>query len=94
MDQDFTPYIHAAAGAARRCRFSAARPSRAEKVKIGFIFLGPVGDYGWTWAHNKARLQVEKELGDKDQTVYVENCSGRRPPRSRSSAICASRAAS
>lgn len=45
----------------------------ADKVKIGFIFLGPIGDYGWTWAHNQGRLMVDKELGDKVETVYVEN---------------------
>ena len=33
------------------------RPAFAqEKVKVGFVFLGPIGDYGWTWAHNKGRL--------------------------------------
>ena len=45
----------------------------ADKVKIGFIFLGPIGDYGWTWAHNKGRMAVESALGDKVETVYVEN---------------------
>ena len=51
-----------------------ASPAFAEdKVKVGFIFLGPIGDYGWTWAHNQARLMVDKELGDKVETVYVEN---------------------
>ncbi|MBI1170123.1 BMP family ABC transporter substrate-binding protein [bacterium] len=45
----------------------------ADKVKIGFIFLGPIGDYGWTWAHNKGRMAVESELGDQVETIYVEN---------------------
>ncbi|MCO6186042.1 BMP family ABC transporter substrate-binding protein [Rhizobium sp. L1K21] len=44
-----------------------------DKVKVGFIFLGPIGDYGWTWAHNKGRLALESALGDKVETVYVEN---------------------
>ena len=44
-----------------------------DKVKIGFVFLGPIGDYGWTWAHNKGREAVEAALGDKVETVYVEN---------------------
>ena len=44
-----------------------------EKVKVGFIFLGPIGDYGWTWAHNKGREAVDAALGDKVETVYVEN---------------------
>ncbi len=51
-----------------------ASPALAEdKVKVGFIFLGPIGDYGWTWAHNKGREAVEAELGDKVETIYVEN---------------------
>lgn len=44
-----------------------------EKVKVGFIFLGPIGDYGWTWAHNKGREAIDAVLGDKVETVYVEN---------------------
>ncbi len=50
------------------------KPALAEdKIKIGFIFLGPIGDYGWTWAHNKGREAVDAALGDKVETVYVEN---------------------
>jgi basic membrane protein A len=44
-----------------------------EKVKVGFVFLGPIGDYGWTWAHNKGREAIDAALGDKVETVYVEN---------------------
>ena len=47
--------------------------SAADPLKIGFIFLGPVGDYGWTWAHNKGRLELEKALGSKVKTTFVEN---------------------
>ena len=45
----------------------------AEKVKVGFIFLGPIGDYGWTWAHNKGRMAIDAALGDKVETIYTEN---------------------
>ena len=45
----------------------------ADKIKVGFIFLGPIGDYGWTWAHNKGRMQIDTELGDQVETIYVEN---------------------
>lgn len=62
-----------AAGAAATLPVLGRKAFAADKVKIGFIFLGPIGDYGWTWAHNKGREQVEKELGDKIETVYVEN---------------------
>jgi len=50
------------------------RPAFAqEKTKVGYVFLGPIGDYGWTWAHNKGRELVDSTLGDKVETVYVEN---------------------
>ena len=44
-----------------------------DKVKIGFVFLGPIGDFGWTWAHNKGREAVDAALGDRVETVYVQN---------------------
>ena len=50
---------------------SAARAE--DKIKVGFIFLGPIGDYGWTWAHNTGREAIDAELGDKVETLYVEN---------------------
>ena len=53
---------------------SLATPGLAEgKVKVGFIFLGPIGDYGWTWAHNKGRMAIDAALGGKVETIYVEN---------------------
>ncbi len=45
----------------------------AEPLKIGFVYVGPVGDHGWTYAHDQARLMIEKELGDKVKTSFVEN---------------------
>jgi simple sugar transport system substrate-binding protein len=44
-----------------------------EKTKVGFVYVGPIGDGGWTYEHNKARLAVEEALGDAVETVYVEN---------------------
>lgn len=45
----------------------------ADPVKVGFIFLGPIGDYGWTWAHNKGRLAMDAALKGKVVSSYVEN---------------------
>src|SRR5881628_3506492 len=42
-------------------------------LKIAFIYLGPVGDGGWTFAHDNGRKAVEKEFGDKVQTTFVQN---------------------
>ncbi len=52
--------------------FAAGAASAAEKLKIGFIYVGPVGDHGWTYQHDQGRLAVEKEFGDKVETIYVE----------------------
>ena len=38
--------------------------AQAEKVKAGFIYVGPVGDFGWSYEHDKGRLAVEEALGD------------------------------
>ncbi len=46
-----------------------------DKLKIGFIYVGPVGDHGWTYQHNQGRLALEKEFGDKIETTFIENVS-------------------
>src|SRR5262249_21515416 len=45
----------------------------ANKLKVGFIYLGPVGDMGWTYQHEVGRQGVMKDLGDKIETTYLEN---------------------
>src|ERR1700690_2063846 len=47
--------------------------SAAEKLKVGFIYLGPVGDLGWTYQHEVARQALVKEFGDNIETTYLEN---------------------
>ncbi|MDP5347648.1 MAG: BMP family ABC transporter substrate-binding protein, partial [Paracoccaceae bacterium] len=44
-----------------------------DKLKVGFVYVGPVGDGGWTYEHDKGRLAVEAEFGDKVETVFVES---------------------
>lgn len=44
-----------------------------EPLKVAFVYLGPVGDGGWTYQHDLGRLALEKELGAKVKTTYVEN---------------------
>jgi simple sugar transport system substrate-binding protein len=49
-------------------------PARAEEpLKVGFVYVGPVGDAGWTYAHDQGRLAMEKALGAKVKTTFVEN---------------------
>jgi len=53
----------------------AAAPAAAAKpapLKVAFAYVGPVGDGGWTFAHDNARKAVEKEFGDKVVTSFVE----------------------
>src|SRR6202161_4480242 len=47
--------------------------SAADKLKVGFIYLGPIGDFGWTYQHELARQALVKEFGDKVETTYLEN---------------------
>ena len=53
----------------------AAAPAVAQDdvTKVGFVYVGPVGDGGWTYEHDQARQAVEEEFGDAVETVYVEN---------------------
>jgi len=44
-----------------------------EKTKVGFIYVGPVGDGGWTYEHEQGRLAVVAEFGDKVETVFQES---------------------
>lgn len=53
---------------------SATAPARAqEPLKVAFVYVGPVGDAGWTYAHDQGRLEMEKNLGAKVKTTYVES---------------------
>jgi simple sugar transport system substrate-binding protein len=52
----------------------AAAPAAAkpEPLKIAFAYVGPVGDGGWTFAHDNGRKEIEKAFGDKVVTTFVE----------------------
>ena len=52
---------------------AAAPAPAAEPLKIGFAYVGPVGDGGYSFAHNEGRLALEKEYGDKIKTTFVES---------------------
>ena len=51
---------------------AAATPAKAPPLKIAFAYVGPVGDGGWTFAHDNGRKAVEKEFGDRVVTSFVE----------------------
>ena len=41
-------------------------------LKVGFVFVSPIGDAGWTYQHNQGRLAMEKALGTRVQTTAIE----------------------
>lgn len=51
---------------------AAAAPA-ADPLKVAFVYIGPVGDAGWTFAHDKGRKAVDEKFGDKVKTSFVEN---------------------
>lgn len=54
--------------------FAFGSPAQAqEPFKVAFVYVGPVGDAGWTYAHEQGRLAMQKAMGDKVKSSYVEN---------------------
>jgi basic membrane protein A and related proteins len=47
--------------------------SAQEKLKVGFIYVGPVGDMGWTYQHEVARRALMDQFKDKIDTSFLEN---------------------
>jgi basic membrane protein A and related proteins len=62
-------------GAAMGLTLAAGMPAFAQDgpLKVGFIYVGPIGDGGWTFQHDQGRLAVEEAFGDKVETVYQES---------------------
>ncbi len=50
----------------------AAAPAKAEPLKAAWIYVGPVGDAGWSFAHDQGRKAVEAKFGDAVKTTFVE----------------------
>lgn len=63
-----------ATGAASATMAALGMPALAQdKTKVGFIFVGPVADGGWSGQHDKARREMEAHFAGKVETVYQEN---------------------
>ena len=69
--QSFTRLAVAALAAAAFVAAPAA--VQAKKLKVGFVYVGPIGDHGWTYQHHQGLLAVKKAYGDKVETTHVEN---------------------
>ena len=52
---------------------SAPLAQAEEPLKVGFVYVGPIGDHGWSYQHDQGRLSIEKHFGDKVETTYVES---------------------
>ncbi len=52
---------------------AAGSAANAADVKACFIYVGPVGDFGWSYQHDQGRLDAEKHFGDKLETAYLES---------------------
>jgi simple sugar transport system substrate-binding protein len=63
----------AAAPAAPAPVAAAPAPTTTAPLNIAFAYVGPVGDGGWSFAHDNARKALEKEFGDKIKTTFVES---------------------
>lgn len=62
------------AGTAASTGLLLGRPGLAqEPLKVGFVYVGPIGDFGWTHGHDLGRKAVVEHFGDKVKTTYVEN---------------------
>jgi len=51
---------------------AAAPAPKPEPLKVAFVYVGPVGDAGWTFAHDLGRKYVEGKFGDRIKTTFVE----------------------
>lgn len=60
-------------GASLALAAASGRLRAEEKLKAGWVYVGPVGDHGWTFRHDVGRREVEAALGDRVTTTYVES---------------------
>jgi basic membrane protein A and related proteins len=65
--------VAAAAAMAAGAASIGTASAQQEQVKACWMYVGPVGDHGWSYQHDQGRLHVEEVLGDKVETVFIEN---------------------
>lgn len=53
--------------------FSAAAFAQQDPLKVGFVYVSPIGEAGWTYQHDLARKEMEKQFGSKMKSTYVES---------------------
>ncbi|MEM7694320.1 MAG: BMP family ABC transporter substrate-binding protein [Pseudomonadota bacterium] len=60
-------------GAALALGLGLSPAAAQDPVRACFVYVGPVGDFGWSYQHDQGRLQVEAELGDQVETAFLES---------------------
>ena len=53
--------------------FAGPAAAQMDQVKACFIYVGPIGDFGWSYQHDQGRLFAEEHFGDKLETAYLES---------------------
>jgi len=61
-----------AAGTAAMAQTQPAQGPQKPPLKVGFVYVSPIGEAGWTYQHEQGRLELQKALGAQVQTSYVE----------------------
>jgi len=61
--------------------------SAADKLKVGFIYLGPVGDFGWTYQHELGRQALVKDSATRSRRPISRTSAKARTPNARSSSL-------
>jgi len=65
--------LMAAAALAASAALAGSAASGQTKPKVSFVYVGPIGDHGWSYQHHQGLLALKQEFGDRIDTNYVEN---------------------
>jgi len=68
-------FIALAAAAVGALAIGAGVATAQQKLKVGFVYVGPVGDFGWSYQHDEGRKAVVARYGDRVETTFVEKVS-------------------
>jgi basic membrane protein A len=66
-------FVLGTAATAGALSLAGTRAFAADPLKVGFVYVGPIGDFGWTHGHELGREAVVHHFGDKVETTFVEN---------------------
>jgi simple sugar transport system substrate-binding protein len=61
------------AGAALAAALAASAASAQDKVKACWMYVGPIGDFGYSYQHHQGLLAVQEKFGDQVETAYLES---------------------